>query len=44
MCPDRRTIDLVGIKYPIIQAIGPGEAKADLAESLSEAGGLGSLN
>jgi hypothetical protein len=39
-----RIIDLVGIKCPIIQAPWAGEAKADLAASVSEAGGLGSLN
>jgi nitronate monooxygenase len=43
MWPDRRIIDLVGIKHPIIQAPMAGVAKADLAASVSEAGGLGSL-
>jgi nitronate monooxygenase len=43
MWPDRRIIDLVGIKYPIIQAPMAGAAKANLAASVSEAGGLGSL-
>lgn len=39
-----RIIILVGIKYPIIQAPWAGAAKADLAASVSEVGGLGSLN
>jgi hypothetical protein len=29
---------------PLYRPLGPGEAKADLAASVSEAGGLGSLN
>lgn len=42
MWPNRVFIDLLGLKYPIIQApmIGP---KPDLAGIVSEAGGLGSL-
>ena len=44
MWPDRRMIDLVGLKYPVIQASGPVDAKADLAASVSEVGGLESLN
>ncbi len=43
MWPDRRIIDLIGIEYPIVQAPMAGVAKADLAASVSEAGGLGSL-
>jgi len=43
MWPDRRIIDLVGIKHPIIQAPMAGAAKADVAIGVSEAGGLGSL-
>ena len=42
MWPNRAFIDLVGLKYPIIQApmIGP---KPELAGIVSDAGGLGSL-
>lgn len=43
MWPDNRLIDLFDIKLPIIQAPMAGSAFSDLAVSVSEAGGLGSL-
>jgi hypothetical protein len=44
MCSDRQVIDLVGIKYSIIQAQGRGDEGGPRRKRLSEARGLGSLN
>jgi nitronate monooxygenase len=43
MWPSNRFIDLIGIELPIIQAPMAGFATVELAASVSEAGGLGSL-
>ena len=43
MWPDRRLLDLLGIKLPIVQAPMAGATDAAMAIAVSEAGGLGSL-
>ena len=41
--PDRKLVDLIGTKLPIIQAPMAGVSGSQMAISVSEAGGLGSL-
>jgi len=43
MWPDRRLLDLLGIELPIVQAPMAGATGAEMAVSVSESGGLGSL-
>src|SRR6266581_290 len=43
MWPDRRLTELFGIEHPIVQAPMAGFATAELAASVCEAGGLGSI-
>ena len=43
MWPDKRLVDLVGTDFPIIQAPMAGANDSEMAISVSEAGGLGSL-
>lgn len=43
MWPDRRLTELLGIEHPIVQAPMAGFATAELAASVCEAGGLGSI-
>ena len=43
MWPDRRLLDLLKIKHPIVQAPMAGAMDWELAAAVSQAGGLGSL-